>query len=302
MATSGGRIVVALGILLGLGSAGCEESHKHLQAFLLQPRSPVAVNEYRVLPPDVLQITSIQVPDINNVKQQVSPDGKINLPLLGEVYVADHTPEEIEKILIEKSREFYDKADATVQVADYRSQKIYVFGQVTRPGPIPFTGSDTLIDVLAQVQPTTMAWPERIRLARAKQPQRGGYLPDKALEEYLWNKYKDSHDAEAPPAQDKDAAAREELERQALKGPLEEADVVVVDLMAMMEKGKLSKNVLLRPNDVIYVPPNPLAAIGLAIQQLLLPMQPAIQTVQLPASAIYSVESVQNFKSSKSLP
>ena len=256
----------------------------------MQPRAPVSVKEYRVLPPDVLMITSSQVPDINNQRQQISPDGKLNLPLLGEIEVVGLTPTEIQDKLIEKAREFYDKADATVQVIDYRSQKIYVFGQVTRPGPVPFTGADTLIDVLAQVQPTTLAWPEKIRLSRAKEPQRGGYLKPKDLKEYLWNKYKEAHNANVPPAQDDDAAAREELERENLEGPPEKADVVIVNLTKMMEKGNLSQNVLLKPNDVIYVPPNPLAAIGLAVQQLLLPIQPATQTIQSPASAVSAVK------------
>jgi protein involved in polysaccharide export with SLBB domain len=250
----------------------------------------VSAKEYRVLPPDALQITSINVPDINNQRLQISPDGKINLPLLGEVYVAEHTPEEIQKILTEKARDFYDKTDATVQVIDYRSQKIYVFGQVARPGPVPFTGSDTLVDVLAQVQPTQLAWPEKIHLSRAKAPQRGGYLPEKELKEYLWKKYKDTPDAKVPPAQDEEAAAREELERMALEGPSEKADVMIVNLTKMMEKGNLAQNVLLKPNDVIFVPPNPLAAIGLAVQQLLLPIQPATQTIQAPASAISAVK------------
>jgi hypothetical protein len=66
--------------------------------------------------------------------------------------------------------------------------------------------------------------------------------------------------------------------------------VVIVNLTKMMEKGNLSQNVLLKPNDVIYVPPNPLAAIGLAVQQLLLPIQPATQTIQSPASAVSAVK------------
>ena len=53
----------------------------------------------------------------------------------------------------------------------------------------------------------------------------------------------------------------------------------------MVKKGDLSQNVLLKPNDIVYVPPNPLAAIGLAIQQVLFPIRPATETITTPASA-----------------
>jgi hypothetical protein len=47
----------------------------------------------------------------------------------------------------------------------------------------------------------------------------------------------------------------------------------------------MSCNILRKPDDVIHVPPNPLAAVGLAIQQLLFPIQPAAETIYAPASA-----------------
>ncbi|MCX5671426.1 MAG: polysaccharide biosynthesis/export family protein, partial [Planctomycetota bacterium] len=110
-----------LGILVGclvcVAATGCGVDVERLMNFLQEPRSNVSGTEYRVLPPDVLQISSIKVPDINNFRVQVRPDGKINLPLLGEVAVAGNTPKEIEDVLKAKSREFYEETDATVQVS-----------------------------------------------------------------------------------------------------------------------------------------------------------------------------------------
>jgi len=65
--------------------------------------------------------------------------------------------------------------------------------------------------------------------------------------------------------------------------------VMVINLMAMVESGDMGNNILLLPNDVIYVQPNPLARIGLAIQSLLFPIQPAVQTVTVPAGAAAAV-------------
>ncbi|NJL30742.1 MAG: hypothetical protein HC898_03420 [Phycisphaerales bacterium] len=58
---------------------------------------------------------------------------------------------------------------------------------------------------------------------------------------------------------------------------------MTIDLDKMIEEGNLEHDALLEENDVIYVPANPLAAVGLALQQLLLPLQPAAQTVNAPA-------------------
>jgi polysaccharide export outer membrane protein len=317
MTTANRCLGVLIGCLLGAAAMGCGGNNERLKAFLQEPRSPVSGSEYRVLPPDVILINSIHVSDINNFKVEVRPDGKINLPLLGEVTVAGNTPREIEAVLMAKSREFYEEADATVQVAEFRSQKIYVFGQVTRPGPLPWTGTDTVIDVLAQVQPMPTAWPERIVVVRGRPPIRGGYLPpsekDKAekgdpgevapapsAEDLPVAKPRDSGEQKEKPLTVTEAAKMiEEAAKTAAKtaeaGDGSDAHVMKVNMMHMIKKGDLSQNVLLKAGDVVYVPPNPLAAFGLAMQQVLLGIQPATQMIQLPASAAYTVKSVQNF-------
>jgi protein involved in polysaccharide export with SLBB domain len=320
---------VLVGCLLVAAAMGCGGKHDRLKAFLQEPRSPVSGTEYRILPPDMLQINSIHVPDINNFKVQVRPDGKINLPLLGEVMVAGNTPAEIEAVLKAMSREFYEEVDATVQVSEFRSQKIYVFGQVTRPGPMPWTGTDTVLDILAQVQPMPTAWPERIVIVRGKTPIRGGYLPPSKKDKDRDKKDKAEkcdleEDVPEPPAEEFPVAKPKEGEdkkeifvtvaeatkmaaegaKAAEAGDGSDAHVMKVNMMHMIEKGDLSQNVLLRPGDTVYVPPNPLAAFGLAMQQVLLGIQPATAMIQLPASALYSVKSVQTFgtSSSKQIP
>jgi len=322
MTTASRCLGVLVGCLLVAAAIGCDRNHERLKAFLQEPRSPVSGTEYRVLPPDVLQISSIHVSDINNFKVQVRPDGKINLPLLGEVMVAGNTPQEIETVLKARSREFYEEVDATVQVAEFHSQKIYVFGQVSRPGPLPWTGTDTVLDVLAQTQPMPTAWPERIVVVRGKPPLRGGYLrpskkdqaekcdleedaPAPSAEEFpVANpKVKEGEDKKEKPLTVEEATKMAaEAAKAAEAGDGSDAHVMKVNLMHMIEKGELSKNVLLKSGDVVYVPPNPLAAFGLAMQQLLLGIQPAASTIQVPASALYSVKSVQNFGSSKQVP
>jgi polysaccharide export outer membrane protein len=200
-----------------------------------------------VYPPDTLSIRSVQVPEINGFSGVVRPDGKINLPLLKEVYVAGKTPKEIEEALTEASKEYYEVADATVTVTGYNSQKFYVWGQVSNPGPVQWTGRDTLLDVLSSHQPTSLAWPERIVVVRGSEPQVGGNLPEGPYDRYT---KKGIHE----PPEDKPYTN------------------MIINLYAMIETGDLSHNVLLMPNDVIYVQPNPFAAVALKLETFLYPL------------------------------
>lgn len=249
-------IAVALAAaLLSLG--GCYNAQE-VNAFLQKPRSPISGVEYRVLPPDVLTITSRRIPEITGVTQQVRPDGKIALPLVGEIDVVNKTPAEIEQLIMDAAKEYYEQVDATVTVSGYNSQKYYVFGEVARPGGEPWTGHDTLLDALAKAQPSFLAWPERIVVVRGDTPQEGG-------REVLNNpkKYKDSGKMPADPDNPRKR--------------------MVINMMAMVDTGDLTNNILLKPNDVIYVQPNPLAKVGLAVQSLLFPIRPLQETVRSPA-------------------
>jgi len=64
---------------------------------------------------------------------------------------------------------------------------------------------------------------------------------------------------------------------------------MTIDLNKMVKEGDTALDAVLEEGDILYVPPNPMASIGLAFQQLLLPLQPAANTVQAPTDiATYS--------------
>ncbi len=254
----------ALLAVSGFSLAGCE-AQKDLAAlrpFLNNPPLVVSTTEYRVLPPDVLKVTSHHMSEVDNVMQQVRPDGRIDLPLLGEIMVADKTPKEIEESIKESARTYYQgDVDATVQIVGYNSQWIYVFGQVAHQGPTPYTGADTVLNVLAKSTPNDLAWIERIRVVRGSHPQTGGCPFDK-------------NGKHLPPTPAADKKADQDGK----------PHILLLNLKDMIVKGDLDQNILLLPNDVIYVEPTPLAAIGLAVQQLLLPVRPAAEMASTPAS------------------
>ncbi len=252
-------LILAMGALAG----GCYD-YQEVEKFLLEPHQRAAAVEYRILPPDVLLIVSQQIPEIDGVRQTVRPDGKINLPLIGEVDVCEKTPKQVEQEINRIARKFYGEVDATVQVAGYNSQKYYVFGQVKRPGPVPWTGHDTLLDALALAQPNFLAAPSRIIVVRGSTPQVGGQQGRKWSFRYRRSGVHPSPE-DNPPKK------------------------MTINLWAMIKTGDMTNNILLMPNDTIYVRPHGLAAVGLAIQSLLLPIRPATETIQTPVAAAASV-------------
>ncbi len=236
-------------ILVGLLTSGCYNP-KEVEAFLLKPRQVVSGVEYRVYPPDVISISSLHVPEIDGATQQVRPDGKINLPLLGEVYAAGKTPKEIEKALTDAASDYYEQVDATVQVVGYNSQRFYVFGQVSQPGPMPWTGRDTLLDALAKAYPTRLAWPERIMVLRGSEPHEGGQATTQPSRSYALTGVHERSQDNSPKK-------------------------LTVNLMAMVRSGDMTNNIFLMPNDVIYVQPNPFARAALAIETFFSPFRAA---------------------------
>ena len=261
-----GYLAKILCVAIVVGLAGCSQQKddditkiERLQSFLQKQRGPVWGIEYRVMPPDVIAISSRTIKEVSEITQQVRPDGKISLPLIGEVFVAGMTPQQIRQEIGSAAKRYYKKVDITVYVVEYNSQQIFVFGEVALPGPMPWTGTDTLLDVMARTQPTRLAWPEKIKVIRSTRPARGGYLPEQT--------------------DDEQCAA---VEEQDILNP-QGAQELVIDLKAMVESGDMSHNVMLQPDDVIYVPPNPFAAAGLALQKVLFPTQQATSLIAAPA-------------------
>lgn len=154
--------------LLLLVVAGCNQTPRYTDyhAFIQEPRPVVNDTPYRIGPPDVIEFKSYRIREIDGHREAVSPDGKVNLPLLGTMVVAGKTTEEIRNELIAKAQFYYDDADVTVRVSKYASKKFFVFGQVSAPGAYFYTGANTVLNTLAQAQPTELADPTQIQILR----------------------------------------------------------------------------------------------------------------------------------------
>jgi polysaccharide biosynthesis/export protein len=97
---------------------------------------------------DVLAINVWKEPDISR-SIPVRSDGKISLPLVGEVQAAGTTPMKLEQEIAGKLKSYISDPEVTVIVQQVNSQKFNILGQVVRPGSYSLTNSATVLDAIA---------------------------------------------------------------------------------------------------------------------------------------------------------
>jgi len=172
------RFVSSTLALLGLGLLGCTQSREStLNAegpqgiFRPAAEREVSATEYRVAPPDKLTIKAPGIKELDNITNTIRPDGKLAVNLLGEIYVANKTPEEIGKLLTDAANKYYNNPDVKVEVAEYNSKFYYVNGvSAGGQGKKAYTGRDTVVSAMAEAGFGDDAWPQQISLSRPAKP------------------------------------------------------------------------------------------------------------------------------------
>ena len=97
---------------------------------------------------DLLAINVWKEPDISR-QVPVRSDGKISLPLVGEVKAAGETPLKLEQDLAARLKNYIDEPEVTVIVQQINSQKFNILGQVNHPGSFSLANSATVLDAIA---------------------------------------------------------------------------------------------------------------------------------------------------------
>jgi polysaccharide biosynthesis/export protein len=97
---------------------------------------------------DVLSINVWKEPDISR-SVPVRSDGKISLPLVGELQASGDTPLQLEQEISKRLQSYISEPEVTVIVTESKSQKINIMGMVAKPGAYLLTGSTTVLDAIA---------------------------------------------------------------------------------------------------------------------------------------------------------
>jgi polysaccharide export outer membrane protein len=126
--------------LTGLGATGV----------LAQADRPA---EYEIGPGDVLAVVVLGQAEMTG-RFTVGPDGMVGFPILGKIKASENTTLELErKLTILLADGILKRPQVTVTVAEYGSQKVFVAGEVQRPGQYPLKADRTLLSLLGDVGP-----------------------------------------------------------------------------------------------------------------------------------------------------
>jgi polysaccharide export outer membrane protein len=110
--------------------------------------APIDPKTYLIGPEDVLNIRVWREADLSG-PAGVRPDGKISLPLLGDVQAGGVTPEKLAAVLTEAFSKFVTSPEVMVSVAAVNSKKYFVSGEVGRPGSYSLVVPTSVAEALA---------------------------------------------------------------------------------------------------------------------------------------------------------
>ena len=111
--------------------------------------SPTLPKDYVIGVEDVLNVVFWKDKDLS-AEVLVRPDGKISLPMLNDVPAAGMTPEQLAAAVQKAAAKFVRDPGATVMVKEIRSRKVYVIGEVAKPGTFHLGSEMNVLQIIAQ--------------------------------------------------------------------------------------------------------------------------------------------------------
>jgi polysaccharide export outer membrane protein len=214
-----------------------------------------SAGEYEIGPGDVVRVVVLGQADMTSTFA-VDSEGLINFPILGKVKASEHTTLELERKLTTLLADGYLKRpQVTVTIAEYGSQKVFVAGEVQRPGAYPLKADRSLLALLSDIGPLgpnagheviVIRPPVANAASAAEQPPAGsteGPPPAQAGET-------PASAANPPPPATADAPATAVA---GLPFTVPGSEVVHISLLEL-QSGNPERNLLLRAGDTVYFP------------------------------------------------
>ena len=137
-----------------------------------KPAEAEALPDYYLAPGDVLHISVWKEPSLRE-SVFVRLDGKITVPLIGDVVAAGRTIEQLTSEVTTRLKGFLETPQVTITLAQAVSARFFVIGEVSRTGAYPLTGRTTVLQALALAGGfREFAKRERIVVIREKRGER----------------------------------------------------------------------------------------------------------------------------------
>jgi polysaccharide export outer membrane protein len=150
--------------------------------------APVDPRTYVIGAQDVLGIRVWREPDFSG-SVMVRPDGKITLPLIGDIDAAGFTPEVLTARVAEVLGKVLNKPEVMVSVLSVQSKRFFVSGKVGRSGPVPLVVPTTVLQALSAVGLGEWAKKNKIIIMRGTQRIKFNYedvIKGKKLEQNIY--------------------------------------------------------------------------------------------------------------------
>ena len=202
--------------------------------------------DYVIGPQDVL---SIAVWDQENLagKFPVDTDGTFTFPLIGRVKAGGLTLRELEAEIIRRLKDgFFVNPQVSVAIEQYRSQRVFVVGEVRTPGAQSLTGNMSLVEALARAGSTLASAGDEAIIVR---PPTGGAVTGPLIAAAASSPEAGSHSPGA-------TSGIPNPEAVIAQARATHAEVIPVDIRDL-QKGVLAQNVRLRDGDTVFVPRAP---------------------------------------------
>jgi protein involved in polysaccharide export with SLBB domain len=159
MSTRGHRAVFALGSITTIATlmtiatllAGCASNEARGPAAFVMPAAPQEQGEYILQPGDAIDVSFYFHPDNNQANLLVRPDGKIYLPLIGEVQAAGLTAPQVAEAITKRSAVNLRDPKVAVNVRTLNPTRVFIGGEVFKPGFVTYTPGLTAVQATMQV-------------------------------------------------------------------------------------------------------------------------------------------------------
>lgn len=110
--------------------------------------APVDPRSYKLGPEDIIHIRVWREPELSG-PIMVRPDGKITMPLIGELHAAGETPESLGKLVAEALSKVMNRPEVFIAVQAVNSKKYYISGEVNKVGVFPLITPITVLEAIS---------------------------------------------------------------------------------------------------------------------------------------------------------
>lgn len=153
-----GKLSLLVGAVLCLASSGCARTEKTEG---LEPVSAQEISEtprpakFILGPGDEVAIMVWRNDDLS-LTQRISPTGDLHYPLVGDIKASGLSITELREAIAAGLSEYLVDPQVTVSVSSYVNQKVFVLGEVNRPGVFPIVGSMNMVEAISGAQGFTL--------------------------------------------------------------------------------------------------------------------------------------------------